>query len=60
MTNHATGVSVSLGDDDFGGFVVTVSFSEGDEMHFTFATRRVASAFAERIADRHINTGGVA
>ena len=60
MTNHATNVSFTEGHEDFGGFVVTVSFSEGDDMRFTFATRRIASAFAERIADRHINTGGVA
>tara|TARA_R100001510_G_C7590830_1_gene160595 strand:+ start:140 stop:325 length:186 start_codon:yes stop_codon:yes gene_type:complete len=59
---HATSVTITPEDDVFGGdrFVVTVTFSEGDDMHFAFATSRIASAFAERIADRHINTGGVA
>lgn len=52
-------VTIRRQDDVFGEdqFVVTVSFSEGDDLRFTFQTLRIASAFAERIALPRINTG---
>lgn len=52
-------VTITTEDDVFGEeqFVVTVSFGEGDDLHFTFRTSRIASAFAEQIALPRINHG---